>query len=134
MKLALILVIVSTAGCASLSALTFQDDLEQHAGQRIAVSGTLLVNGERIVLCPPTVSEDDVGCLTVRLAESGQAISVLHTTCVTVSGTLHSPEQHSSNAARGSAGVFGKRAWSPAMWANNSSQPTPLLRTSQFRP
>lgn len=92
MKLALILVIVSTAGCASLSALTFQDDLEQHAGQRIAVSGTLLVNGERIVLCPPTVSEDDVGCLTVRLAESGQAISVLHATCATVSGTLHPPE------------------------------------------
>jgi hypothetical protein len=92
MKSALVIVALSTAGCASQSALTFQDDLENHTGQSVAISGTLLVNGSRVVLCPPTVSEDNDGCLVVRGPQPDHAIAALHAKCATVSGTIQPPE------------------------------------------
>ena len=104
MKPALVVAALLTAGCASRPVLTFQDKLESRSGQRVAVSGTLLVAGERVALCPPSVSEDLEGCLVVMPTQSGRAIAALHANCAVVSGTLYPPEPNRSERGAGIRG------------------------------
>jgi hypothetical protein len=93
MKQAFLVVLVLAAGCASQHGLEFKDDLEAHFGQQVTITGVLIKSNRSADLCPPSVTEDVVGCLgLVGGNVENSALAGLHAKCATVTGVLAPPK------------------------------------------
>jgi hypothetical protein len=93
MKQAFFAVVVLAAGCASQRGLEFNDNFEAHFGRQVTITGVLIKSDRSADLCPPSVTEDVVGCLGLVGANlANSALATLHAKCVTVTGVLAPPK------------------------------------------
>ena len=93
MKQVFLTVVVLAAGCASQRGFEFEDDLEAHFGRQVTITGVLIKSDRSAALCPPSVSEDLVGCLGLVGGDAASStLNVLHAKCATVTGVLAPPK------------------------------------------
>ena len=93
MKQVFLTVVVLAVGCSSQRGFEFKDDLEAHYGRQITITGVLIKSDRSAALCPPSVTEDVVGCLGLVGGNAAtSAFTALHGKCATVTGVLAAPK------------------------------------------